>query len=129
MGINAYDVVKGQPNTFYICIVPIIYCIFSIYIWFSPISFGSNYLITHTFNTFNVLLETWIRKIEQIPDIESNLKSGFELMDTVQHLEAGFGKLLCIEFFESYSCLVFSTFFGSSALYGVLRNLESQHYR
>ena len=66
-------------------------------------------------------------------DFSLHLDTGFKLMNTVIYLEESFGKLLCVEFLESYITLVFSTFFQTAVVYQVLRGememTNSQHQR
>ena len=129
----AGDIVNTQPNTFFICIIPIFFWLLSVYIWFSPLSVSSNFVVKHYLDTYTTLLENWTKNMERctntIQDLRPHINTGFELMDTFTYLEAAFGKLLFVEFLECYSCLIFSTFFGSSVIYQCLRQLGSHKRR
>lgn len=112
-----------------------LYCF---YICFSPLSLSSNYLITSSINRFNSLLNGLNQKFEHHCKMEKDLSSsyldsGFKLMTTVIYVEKTFGKILCVEFLESYITLVFSTFFQTAVVYQVLRaemeTTNSQHQR
>ena len=133
-----YDVLKNHCDVFYVCIIPIMFGLYCFYICFSPLSLSSNYLITSSINRFNSLLNGLNQKFEHHCKMEKDLSSsyldsGFKLMNTVIYVEKTFGKILCVEFLESYITLVFSTFFQTAVVYQVLRaemeTTNSQHQR
>ena len=91
------------------------------------LTYCSNFLITHSINAFATTLDLWTSDLKCIQDLRLHLNTGFELMDTFAYLDSTFGKLLFVEFFETFTGLVFSTYFASSTIYRVLRRIETKN--
>ena len=128
MVIGAYDVVKIQyPNSYITYFVPALYGLNCFCTWYSHLTYCSNFLITHSINAFTTTLDLWTSDLKCIQDLRLHLNTGFELMDTFAYLDSTFGKLLFVEFFETFTGLVFSTFFASSTIYRVLRRIETKN--
>lgn len=83
-------------------------------------------------NTLTKMVKMWAGNctINNSPEeyLAMHLEYGFSLLDLVECGESISGKMLCIEFFESYSSLTFGLFFASSSLYQVLRSTSNQTF-
>ena len=85
-------------------------------------------MITQYLNTLTTIIQVWSTKCigYETEFAREHINAGFEILVTANTGQDIFGEILCIEFFEVYSSLLFGIFFGSSALYQVLRVSNTQ---
>ena len=134
--INVFACILGSTVAYKVCIhfpnpaimaFPFLYGCFSLYVWFSPVSISSTILLSQYFNTLTKMTTLWSTSLQSQEYISQHLDFGFVLLEAIETGKEIFGEILCIEFFEIYSALVFTIFFGASTSYKYLRTTDDLH--
>lgn len=125
-GYMVYFLSRAFGNPFLELSLPVIYGIYCMYIWYSPVCLSVNLLFTHYFNATSTMISSWSESFETT-DINTQLDHGFDIIDCIVMYDDSVGKVLCMEFFEAYSTLIFTTFIGTSSAYEALTS-TSQNF-
>ena len=134
--INVFACILGSTVAYKVCIhfpnptimaFPFLYACFSLYVWFSPVSISSTILLSQYFNTLTKMTQLWSTSLYSQEYVSRHLDIGFHLLEAIETGKDMFGEILCIEFFEIYTALVFTIFFGASTSYKYLRTNDGIH--
>ena len=129
-GFLVHSITKLFNNPLIQICTPIIYGCYSVYLWYSPISVSFNLILSQYINTNTKLLKIWTSNFDGTtnPDeicrhdinfVRKQLAHGFEIVDLMNISQCTFGKIVFVEFIESYSNLMFCIFFASSSMYQI----------